>query len=182
MAESLPDALAALVAELRRAGFGVSDDESCGWAFRQVTLLNPERSYGNVVRLIQDRGLWGVEVAVEGDAFHDPHEVLLALDAREFESRAMSHDERRAATLEVLDRLPHSAAEVQALRARLREYREDYRRWMSGRDHDLDEARRNFDAGDFRSAVESYERLRDGELSRADRIRLRIARERTTAS
>jgi hypothetical protein len=39
---------------------------------------------------------------------------------------------------------------------------------MSGRDTLLAEARGHFDAGDYESAVEAYERFHDESLSRAD--------------
>jgi hypothetical protein len=94
----------------------------------------------------------------------------------------MGYDEMRPATLEALARMPSSESERETVRARLRAYREDYTRRMSGRDRDLADARRCFEAGDFRSAIDAYERLDDGELSRADRMRLRIAQERTDAS
>ena len=163
-------------------GFSVTSDECSGWAFREVELLDPRRPSGKTVRITKDRGLWGVEVSVEGDGFHGPHEVLLALDARPFESRAMSHEETLAATLEAVARMPSSEAEMATLRARLRKYREDYTRRMSGRDRDLEDARRHFDAGDFRAAVSAYARLSDAELTRADQMRARIAQDRTEAS
>jgi hypothetical protein len=119
---------------------------------------------------------------VEGDYFHGPNEVLCAVEGRAFESRAMGYDELRAATLDALARMPRSESEMEEVRARLRAYRENYTRRMSGRDRDLADARRFFDAGDYRFAIEAYERLDDDELSRADRMRLRIARGRTQGS
>jgi hypothetical protein len=180
--EPLPDALAALVAQLQRAGFSAADDASRGWAFRQVVLINPDRSFGGVVKLTKVRGLWGVEIAIKGDELHGPYEVLLALDGSKYMTRAMSHEEERVATLEALDRMPESVTGIEVLRARLREYREEYTGQMSGRRAVLTEARRSFDAGNYRSAVEAYERLRDDELSRADQARLEIARRRIQAS
>jgi hypothetical protein len=182
MAEPLPDGLAGLVTDLKRIGFRIRNDESSGAAFREVTLVHPERCFGNAVRITKERGLWGVEVSVEGDGFHAPYEVLMALDARAFESRVMSHEETRVATLEAVARMPASEAEMASVRVRLKEHCEDYTRRMSGRDRDLEEARRRFDAGDFRAALDAYERLRDDELTRADQIRVRIARSRAEQS
>jgi hypothetical protein len=182
MVETLPDGLTRLVADLRQMGFRVDNDQSSGWAFREVELLHPGRPSGKTVRITKDRGLWGVEISVEGDGFHGPHEVLLALDARPFESRAMSHEETLAATLKALARMPNSDAEMETLRGRLRKYREDYTSRMSGRDRDLEDARRHFDAGDFRAALGAYARLSDEELTRADQMRARIARDRAEAS
>lgn len=178
MADPLPKALAGLVSELSQAGFNVTRDESSGDAFREVTLESAERSFGSVVRITKERGMWGVELSVEGDHFHGPNEVLCAVEGRALASRAMGHDEMRAATLEALARMPSSEPEKETVRARLRAYREDYTRRMSGRERDLADARKFFEAGDFRSAIDAYERLREDELSGADRVRLRIARER----
>ena len=108
--------------------------------------------------------------------------MLCAVEGRAFESRAIGYDEMRAATLEALARMPGSESEMKTVRSRLRAHHEEYTRRMSGRDRDLADARRFFDAGDFRSAIEAYQQLRDAELSRADRMRLRIARKRTDAS
>ena len=164
-------------------GTGGTYKGGCGFhPLREVTLDSEGRSFSSVVRITKDRGVWGVELSVEGDYFHGPNEVLCAIEGRAFESRAMGYDEMRPATLEALARMPSSESERETVRARLRAYREDYTRRMSGRDRDLADARRCFEAGDFRSAIDAYERLDDGELSRADRMRLRIAQERTDAS
>jgi hypothetical protein len=182
MTDSVPAALAGLASDLSQAGFSMTSDQSSGDACRAITLRSEHRSFGSSVRITQDRGLWGVELLVEGDDFRGPNEVLCAVEGRTLESRAMSYDEMRAATLEALARLPSSEPEMEAVRARLRAYREAYTRRMSGRDSDLANARRWFDAGDFGASIDVYERLGDDELSRADRMRLRIARERTDRS
>jgi len=135
-----------------------------------------------VVRITKDRGIWGVDVLVEGVHFHGPYEVLCAVEGRALASRAMSHDEIRAATWEALAGMPSSEPESETVRARLRALREDYTRRMSGRDRELADARSFFEAGDFRSVIDVYERLSDDELSRADHVRLRIARDRTDVS
>jgi hypothetical protein len=181
MAEPLPDGLARLVADLQRMGFAVSNDESQGWIFRKVTLLHPGRSFGNTVRITQEHGLWEVEISIEGVGFHGPYDVLRALDGRAFERRLLSHEETLAATLEALGRMPDSEAEMETLRVRLQTYREDHIRRWSGRDRHREEARRLFNAGDFRAALDVYERLCDDELTRADRMRVRIARDRSEA-
>lgn len=182
MADPLPEALAALLSELSQAGFTLTGDDSAGVASRVITLHNEHRSFGRDVRISKDRGSWAVALSVEGDYFHGPNEVLCAVEGRAFESRAMGYDELRAATLDALARMPRSESEMEEVRAHLRAYRDNYTRRMSGRDHDLAEARRFFDAGDYRFAIEAYDRLDDDELSRADRIRLRIARGRTQGS
>ena len=79
----------------------------------------------------------------------------------------MSHDEMRAATSRALADAEFGVGERDG-RARLRAFREDYTRRMSGRDRELPDARSCFEAGDFRSAIDVYERVSDDELSRAD--------------
>jgi hypothetical protein len=90
----------------------------------------------------------------------------------------MGYDEMRAATLEALARMSAPEWAMEAVRTRLRAHREDYARRMSGRERDLADARGFFDEGDFRSTIDAFQRLRGDELSRADRMRLRIALER----
>jgi hypothetical protein len=104
--DPLPSTLAALVADLEARGFTVAERRSSTertsinefWAETILRRAGPV----DAVRLYHDRLLWGVDVALEGQ-FHNLYDVRLALDDAKHKSRALSHDERRTMTLEVVD-------------------------------------------------------------------------------
>jgi hypothetical protein len=48
--------------------------------------------------MFEDRGLWEVEVEIAGD-WYEPFMALQALEQQPHQQRALSHAERRAATL-----------------------------------------------------------------------------------
>ena len=68
--------------------------------------------------------MWGVSVEVVAGDWQYLNDVLLALNGSKYGSRAMSHEERRLVTLKVLSRLPASGDELEEIRRRLREFRE----------------------------------------------------------
>ena len=113
----LPSTLAALVSDLEARGFKVVECAPGNELWRETILRGP----GPVaaVRLFRERGLWGVDLSLE-EEYYNPYDVLLALDSAEYKARALSHAERRAMTLEALDRMPSDAGAISELRARLR--------------------------------------------------------------
>jgi len=131
----LPSTLAALVADLEARGFTVTERRSSTERtsineFWGETILRRRAGPVDAVRVFQERLLWGVDVALEGQ-FHSLYDVRLALDDAKHQSRALSHDERRTMTLEVVDSMPTDAAAIAEIRRRLRRYREEYTRRMS---------------------------------------------------
>jgi hypothetical protein len=140
----LPGQLDELVGRLRGIGFAITNDGPVGNGRqdagfnRIVELSDPTRQVGQRVRLVQDRGLWETSVEIAG-AWHDPYEIVMAIDGAEYSQRAQSHADRSRFTLQALERLPTSPQDLGQLLARLNDYRDAY--WQ-GLGVDPDEAKR----------------------------------------
>ncbi len=180
MSDPLPKGVEAIAASIEALGYAKLSDESPSAGFRQIKFAHPQRSFGQMVELVEEHGLWGVEISVEGDFSHGPYDILLALEDREHATRQAGFEELQAITAEALRRMPQTEPGAELMQARLRQYRHDYTRWASGRDRDLTEARQLFRDGDFEQSLALFARLEDHELSRADGKRIEIARQRTT--
>jgi hypothetical protein len=84
------------------------------------------------VRLSQDRGSWIVEVQI-GRGWYEPFRSLRALDALPHQQRALSHAERRAATIELVERYKGDPAQRKAIEDREKRLSEAYVRWTEGK-------------------------------------------------
>lgn len=125
---TLPDALQRLVAALEAMGFSVIAEQYSEAHFgnQLLELADPSRETGNAVRLVKDRGLWSVEIALAG-RWRGPYEVLLAIDGARYSSRALSHEERLRFTLKALERIPPTDS-IQPVIDRLAEFDREYQR------------------------------------------------------
>jgi hypothetical protein len=127
VAGDLPAALGQLVTELEGRGFAIVSDQRDDAHFgdRLLQLANPRRQTACAIRLVQDRGLWSVEVEI-GGKWRDPYQVLLAFDGAKYGTRASSHEERLEFTLAVVDRTPQDPSALQPVVARLEEFVREY--------------------------------------------------------
>jgi hypothetical protein len=132
--EDLPTALEQLVIALLDNGFTIIADQhdEAHFGNRLLELANPNRDTARAVRLVQDRGLWSVDVEVAGK-WRDPYQVLLALDASKYATRASSHEERLRFTLHALKRLP-PASGIQPVVERLEDFDREYWRRLGVKD------------------------------------------------
>jgi len=100
----LPPILQRFVDELRRERFSVTDQahdaRGFGNGFVELTRSPDER-----VRLVVDRGLWTIEIAL-ASTWQDPHIVVLALEGGAYVRRALSHEERVLYTHKAISRMP----------------------------------------------------------------------------
>lgn len=129
----LPADLEALVEDLTLRGFKVQSNERHEWPGGPVIVLASQRGEGvDAVRLTQEHGLWDVMVRIE-NGWYEPFLAQRALTGEPHEQRALSHAERRQATLGLLDRFTGERAQVDAISARQRELTEAYTRSVSAK-------------------------------------------------
>lgn len=129
----LPSGLAALVADLEQLDFRVVREESDPWpGGRHVELARPRGQGIGRVRMTEDRSVWDIEVKI-GTAWCEPFMALLALDGVPHRQRALSHAERRAATLDLVQRFTGDPAQAAAIKQRQKELSEAYTRWAEGK-------------------------------------------------
>jgi hypothetical protein len=130
---ALPTGLAALVADLQRLGFSIESEEWHPWPRGGKVELARLRGTGvKRVRMTEDRGVWDVEVKI-GRRWYEPLTALRALDERPHQQRALSHDERLNATLELVNRFTGERAQVNAIKKRQKELTAAYTRWAQGK-------------------------------------------------
>jgi hypothetical protein len=127
----LPRAVASLVDDLRDRGFSVVDEQSFPTRASGLLELAADRAGVSGVRLDQDRGLWGVEVRIGSD-WYDPYTALRALNDLAHDRRAQSHEERRAATVALVEQLRGEPDEVTKIKARHQQLIEAHTRWATG--------------------------------------------------
>jgi hypothetical protein len=128
----LPDGLAALVNDLERTGFEVEREEWHPWPRGGDIQLRRRRTRGvKRVRMTQDRGDWDLDVQI-GRGWYEPATALRALDAVPHRQRALNHSERRAATVELVQRFTGERSQRQAIKHRARQMSEAYTRWAEG--------------------------------------------------
>jgi hypothetical protein len=126
MESKLPEELERLVADLQRIGFEVTRDECDPEVFgNSLVELSRSPRPAQHVRLVRDRGIWEVEVGIADD-WHDPYQIVLALDGAKYSRRAMSHVKRRQLTLEAVERLTNDEGELGVVRRRLAAFRREY--------------------------------------------------------
>lgn len=129
----LPEELAALVVDLERLGFGVEREEWHTWpGGGDVRLRRRTRRGVKRVRMVEDRGVWDVDVQI-GRGWYEPFTALRALDAAAHEQRALSHGERRAATVQLVQRFRGDRAQRRAIKQRAKQLSEAYTRWAEGK-------------------------------------------------
>jgi hypothetical protein len=128
----LPEGLAALVADLEQLGFDVEREQWHPWpGGGEVLLRRPKVRGVRRVRLSEDRGVWDVDVQI-GRAWYEPFTALRALEALPHQQRALSHAERRAATIELVERYKSDRAQRKAIKDRAKRLSEAYTRWAEG--------------------------------------------------
>jgi hypothetical protein len=129
----LPEELAALVADLERLSFEVEREEWHPWpGGGDVQLRRPMLRGVRRVRLSQDRGLWEVDVEIDR-GWYEPFTCLRALDALPHQQRALSHAERRSATIGLVERYTGDRAQLKAIKERSQRLSEAYTRWAEGK-------------------------------------------------
>lgn len=130
----LPRDLAALVADLESEGFTVAREEWSVWpGGGHVELAAPGTRPGvKRVRMLEDRGLWSVEVKI-GRSWYEPMTALLALEGRPHEQWALSHAQRRRATAELTRRFTGDRREKRMIDARRKALTEAYMRRVEGK-------------------------------------------------
>jgi hypothetical protein len=112
----LPPTLIRFVAELRQGGFSVAVDQTDEAHFGDRLL---ELADGhNRIRLISDRGQWGIDVVV-GASWRSPYMIVLALANSRYVRRALSNEERVRYAVEAMSRLPSTPAELASLNGRI---------------------------------------------------------------
>ena len=127
----LPHDVALLIDDLRERGFSLVNEESHPATAMAALELAADRPGVCGVRLQQDRGIWDVETRI-GDDWYDPFTALRALNDLPHEQRALSHEERRAATVALVDQLRGDSDEVQKIRARHLDLIKEYTRRATG--------------------------------------------------
>jgi hypothetical protein len=112
----MPPTLDRFVAELRQDGFSVAVDQTDQGHFGDRLL---ELADGhNRVRLVSDRGQWGIDVAV-GSSWCSPYMIVLALSGSRYVRRALSNDERVRYAVEAMCQLPSMPDEIASLNRRI---------------------------------------------------------------
>jgi hypothetical protein len=129
----LPEVLAALVADLEQFGFDVERELWHPWpGGGEVQLRRPKTRGVRRVRLSEDHGVWDVDVQI-GQAWYEPFTALRALDALPHQQRGLSHAERRAATMSLVERYKGDRAQRKAINDRAKRLSEAYTRWAAGK-------------------------------------------------
>ncbi|HWH43399.1 MAG TPA: hypothetical protein VNT32_01580 [Thermoleophilaceae bacterium] len=128
----LPESLAALVADLEDMGFETEREEWHPWPGGGDMQLRRPRTRGvKRVRMMQDRGPWDLEVQI-GRGWYEPYTALLALDERPHQQRALSHAERHAVTIKLVQRFTGSRTQRRAIKDRAKQLSLVYTRWAEG--------------------------------------------------
>jgi hypothetical protein len=177
--EAMPSGLVAIAEALEDLGYVKDGDLSPRPGFRVITYEHYGRALGRVVELVQEHGIWGVEISVEGDHSQGPDAILTALDPGHVAVRA-GFAGMRNTTFRALQQMPQTEPEATSLREGLHQQRRELTRWATGRDRNLALARRLFRDERFADSLAIYDKLDHDELSRADHMRIEIARDRTT--
>jgi hypothetical protein len=100
--------VARLVADLEELGFRIVVQDAVPARESAVLELSRERTEGvHRVRITEDLGTWEVDVQV-GEDWIEPFAAMQALDGRPAEAWALTHEQRRTATLEFVRRLDAS--------------------------------------------------------------------------
>jgi hypothetical protein len=129
----LPDGLAALVADLERMDFKIELEEWHPWPGGGEIQLRRRRTRGvKGVRMMEDRGVWDVDVQI-GYGWYEPFTALRALDAVPHQQRALSHAERRSATIELVQRFTGKRSQRKAIKDCSKQLSEAYTRWAEGK-------------------------------------------------
>jgi len=126
----LPVALGQLVAALETQGFDVVERGYDAQSFgnQLIELAGPTDLPATAVRLVRDRGLWSVEVQLDGGDWFGPYELTLAIENGRYSTRALSHVESRDLTLDAIARLPRSRSSIHQVYERLLGFRREYNR------------------------------------------------------
>jgi hypothetical protein len=108
-------------------------EEDGKWPGGPSLELERPRTHGvSAVRLSVDRGIWEVEVRV-GRRWYEPFWALRVVAELPDQSRAFSHEERRAFTLEAARTIRGTVEERRRLRRRQKEYEHAYTQWAMGK-------------------------------------------------
>jgi len=131
----LPEGLAALVADLEGLGFAVEREEWHTWPRGGEIQLRRRAGRGiRRVRMMEHRGVWDVDVQIGlGRGWSEPITAVRALDAMPHEQRALSHVERCAATVELVERFNGERAQRRAIKSRAKQLSKAYTRWAQGK-------------------------------------------------
>jgi hypothetical protein len=117
----LPEGLAALVVDLQRMDFGIEREEWHPWPGGGEVQLRRRRTRGvKRVRMTEDRGVSDVDVQI-GRGWYEPFTALRALDAVPHQQRALSHTERRAATIELVQQFTGERSHRKAIKDRAKQ-------------------------------------------------------------
>src|SRR5690242_11737158 len=98
-----PKDVAGLLSDLRDRGFETVHDETYESRGSRIIELG-RRPSPRQVTIVCDRGIWAISIYF-GSVDYDLQTVQLAIDRAPYSSRAMSHAERRAATVRAIDEL-----------------------------------------------------------------------------
>ena len=135
----LPDGIARLIADLEELGFAVVEAEDGKWPGGPYIELARKRARGvRGVRMTVDRGMWEVEIRLGAPwspdrRWHEPFMALRAAEGRPRQRRALSHAERRAATLDAVRRLKGTRRERRRITRAEHELTRAYNRWAQGK-------------------------------------------------
>ena len=128
-----PEGLAALRADLEQIGFTTESETWHLWPRGGELQLRRARTHGvRRVRMVEDRGLWDVEVQI-GRSWYEPFTALRALDELLHHERALSHADRREAVVELVRRFTGERSQRQAIRKRASDLSKAYTRWARGK-------------------------------------------------
>jgi hypothetical protein len=100
----LPSTLADFVAGLEARQFERTDERYEPQAFGNGLIELTEPS-GRRLRLVRDKGLWGIDVHLESD-WRDVYKTALVLTDSPYQQRALSHEDLLRYALKVLELMP----------------------------------------------------------------------------
>lgn len=129
----LPHDIAALVDDLRQLAFTLEHAEDHQWPGGPYLELNRRSRRGvRAVRMSVDRGIWEVEVQL-GLRWYEPSWALRTLEGKPDQRRALSHAERRKATVGAVRNIRGTWRERRKLRARTIAHQRRYTEWAQGK-------------------------------------------------
>lgn len=128
----LPTGVAALRDELISLGYRTCREEGSDWPSAAVDLEAPPGHEPRLIRLSHDRGVWDVEVVVQGELYQ-VFAALLALRGQADQQRALSNEERRDATLAFVREFDGSSRQADAIRTRADELRAAWTKRATGK-------------------------------------------------